>query len=109
MLRQRFLPLFSVTPDMVLARPMIVSEMGRVVLNLPAGHVLSQANLAQLRAHHAQYVCVQEEDTRGQMVRERNEMDQIQRMQTIFARAELGDPDTRAFFDAVLAYRASYS
>jgi len=105
--RHRFLPLSRVTPDMVLARPVMVTERGKVVLNLPVEHVLTRNNLAQLRAHHAQYVCVLEEDYRGRLARERFEMDQIERLQTIFCHADLGDPETRAFFEAVLAYRAA--
>jgi len=106
-IRHRFLPLFMVAPDMVLARPLMLMERGRNVLNLPAEHVLTQSNLSQLRAHHAQYVCVQEEDYRGQMARECFEMDQIKRLQAIFYHADLGDPETRAFFEAALAYRTA--
>jgi hypothetical protein len=96
-----------VAPDMILARPVILTDRGRVVLNFPAEHVLTRNNLAQLRAHHAQYVCVQEEDFRGQLTRKRFEMDQIERLQKIFHHADLGDPCVRAFFDAALVYRAA--
>ncbi|MDR0528630.1 MAG: hypothetical protein LBG69_03340 [Zoogloeaceae bacterium] len=105
--RPRFLPLFSVSSGMALASPIMLSEHGRVVLNLPVEHTLTQANLAQLRAHHAQYVCVAEEDTRGQLAREQFETEQIHRLQAIFSGADMSDPDVRSFFDAVLSYRAA--
>ncbi|MCL2076610.1 MAG: hypothetical protein FWH15_09305 [Betaproteobacteria bacterium] len=105
--RHRFLPLSMAAPDMVLARPVRLTDRGRVVLNFPAQHSLTRNNISQLRAHHAQYVCVQEEDFRGHLARERFEMDQIERLQKIFRHTNLGDPDTRAFFDAALAYRAA--
>ncbi|MDR0234168.1 MAG: hypothetical protein LBI31_05120 [Zoogloeaceae bacterium] len=106
-IRHRFLPLSVVEPDMVLARPLMLTDRGRVILSFPADHVLTQNNLEQLRARHAQYVCVQEEDNRGQMARERFETDQIDRLQIIFRHADMGDPETRAFFEAILAYRVS--
>jgi hypothetical protein len=103
--RRSYLPLFSVEPGMALAKPVVVTERGRAVLSLPAGHLLTDANIAQLRAHHAQYVCVDEEDTRSHIVREQQMVIQEARLAAIFHNANLDHPETRAFYEAVRAYR----
>jgi hypothetical protein len=102
--RRSYLPLFSVEPGMTLARPVVVTEQGRAALSLPTGHLLTEANIAQLRAHHAQYVCVDEEDRRSNIVREQQIAVQEARLAAIFRNAGLNHPGTRAFYEAVRAY-----
>lgn len=103
--RQSYLPLFAVEPGMVLAKPVVVTESGRAVLSLSAGNALTESGIAQLRAHHAQYLCVSEEDERSNMVREQQIAVQAARLETIFRHADLERPEMRAFYDAVRAYR----
>ncbi|MDR1351563.1 MAG: hypothetical protein LBJ59_12460 [Zoogloeaceae bacterium] len=104
-IRQVYLPLFSVRAGMTLARPAVISERQVTVLMLPAGHELTDSNLAQLRAHHAHYLCIAEEDTRGDILRAQNIAMQTAQLEKIFCNADLEHPETRAFYDAVRAYR----
>ena len=106
-LRRRYLPLTELQPDMVLAKPLVLSERGRVTLRLPAGHVLTEASLEQLEAHHAEYACIDTEDTRTEI--EQNEAWQQQeiRLAQIFQFADLTKPEIRSFYNALLAYRKS--
>ncbi|MDR2625637.1 MAG: hypothetical protein LBC37_04830 [Zoogloeaceae bacterium] len=103
--RPVYLPLFSVRAGMTLARPAIISERQVTALMLPAGHELTESNLAQLRAHHAHYLCIAEEDTRGEVLRAQHVATQIARLEKIFCNADLEHPETRAFHEAVRAYR----
>ncbi|MDR1887860.1 MAG: hypothetical protein LBQ81_00470 [Zoogloeaceae bacterium] len=103
--RQSYLPLFAVEPGMILAKPVVVTERGRAVLSLPEGCALTDAGIAQLRAHHAQYVCVSEDDPRSSIVREQQIAVQAARLEAIFHNADLEHPELRAFYDAVRAYR----
>ena len=104
-IRQVYLPLFSVRAGMTLARPAVVSERQVTALMLPAGHELTESNLAQLRAHHAHYLCIAEEDTRGDVLRAQNIAMQSARLDRIFCNADLEQPEMRAFYEAVRAYR----
>jgi hypothetical protein len=106
-IRQVYLPLFSVRAGMTLARPAVVTERQVTVLRLPAGHELTENNLAQLRAHHAHYLCIAEEDTRGEVLRAQNIAAQSARLERIFRNADPEHPETRAFQAAVRAYRLS--
>ncbi|GHT95533.1 hypothetical protein AGMMS49545_18660 [Betaproteobacteria bacterium] len=103
--RQSYLPLFAVEPGMALAKSVVVTENGRAVLSLSAGNALTESSIAQLRAHHAQYVCVSEEDPRSNVVREQQIEVQAARLEAIFQHADLERPEMRAFYDAVRAYR----
>lgn len=106
-LRQRYLPLFNLSAGMVLAKPLVLIERGRVTLRLPAGHVLTEASLEQLAAHHAEYACIREEDTRSEAERQADWAQQEARQARVFQFADLDSPDIRAFYQALLAYRKS--
>ncbi|MDR2365133.1 MAG: hypothetical protein LBD68_04660 [Zoogloeaceae bacterium] len=104
-IRQIYLPLFSVRAGMTLARSAVITERQVTVLMLPAGHELTENNLAQLRAHHADYLCIAEEDARSDVLRAQNIATQSARIDRIFCNADPEHPETRAFCDAVRAYR----
>ena len=104
-LRQRYLPLFELRAGMTLGRPVTLMERGVVVLNLPAGHVLSEVSLTQLRVRHAEFACVSEEDERDETLRRQERDLQEARLAAIFRQADLSHPETRALYEAVLAYR----
>lgn len=105
--RLRYLPLFELEAGMMLGRPVSLSERGHAVYKLPAGHVLSEANLSQLRAHHAEFACVVEQDEREESLRCQERAAQEARLAVIFRNADLSHPQTRAFYEAVLAYRSA--
>ncbi len=90
---------------MVLAKPLILSERGRVTLRLPAGHLLTETSLAQLEAHHAEYACIELEDLRTEEERLQDWQQQEARLQQIFRFADLGKPEIHAFYNALLTYR----
>lgn len=90
---------------MVLARPLQITEGRMLVSNMPAGHVLTETDLAQLRARHAQYACVLETDWRSDLVRSRQNALQASRLEQIFRHADMNDPTTRMFHAAILGYR----
>lgn len=106
-LRQKYLPIFDLSAGMVLAKPLVLTERGRVTLRLPAGHILTEASLEQLAAHRAEYACIQVEDTRSATERQAAEEEQEARQARIFQFADLNSPDIRAFYQALLAYRKS--
>ncbi|MDD3483447.1 hypothetical protein [Azovibrio restrictus] len=105
-LRQRYLPLFELQAGMSLGRPVTLMERGVVVLNLPVGHVLTEASLAQLRARHAEYACISDEDGLDESLRDQEQNHLEARLAAIFRQADLNHPETRALYEAVLAYRA---
>ena len=105
--RLRYLPLFELEPGMVLGRPLVLSERGQAVFRLAAGQVLSEANLSQLRARHAEYACICEEDPRDESLRCQQRAAQEARLAAIFRNADLNHPETRAFYEAVLTYRSA--
>lgn len=106
-LRYRYLPLFELQAGMVLGRPVALAERGVVVLNLPAGHVLTEANLEQLAARHAEYACIAAEDERSEEFCRQHRATQEARLAAIFSHADLDHPETRALYEAVLAYRSA--
>lgn len=106
-LRRRYLPLTELQPDMVLARPLVLSERGRVTLRLPAGHVLTETSLAQLEAHHAEYACIDAEDSRTVAEKEEAWQKEEERLAQIFRFADLNQPEIRTFYNALLVYRKS--
>ncbi len=92
---------------MALAKPLVLTERGRVTLRLPAGQILTEASLEQLAAHHAEYACIEEVDTRSEEERRAEWQQQEARLAQIFQFANLDSPDIRAFYQALLAYRKS--
>jgi hypothetical protein len=105
--RLRHLPLHELRPGMVLGHPIVLTERGIVVLNLPAGHVLNEASLAQLAARHAEYAAICEPETRSPEALAALRAREEARLALIFSNADLDHPDTRAFYEAVLAYRSA--
>lgn len=106
-LRHRYLPASGLKPGMVLAKPLVIIEYGRVLLRLPAGQTLTEAGIEQLLVHHAEYACVEVLEERSDAVRQAEEAAQEARLKQIFRFADLDSPDTCAFYNALLAYRKS--
>lgn len=105
--RDRYLPAFALTPGMVLAKPLVITERGIVVFSLPAGKMLTEALLRQLRAHHGEFACIETWDERPENQRQL-EFDQAQgRLAEIFRHADRDSPAAGALHDLILAYRRS--
>ena len=103
--RLRYLPLHEAEAGMVLGAPLVVAEHGVTTFSLPAGHALTAGNLQQLNVRHAEFVCVEEEDTRSDEEREKEWRQAEERLQRIFRAADLQQPALAGLYRAVLAYR----
>lgn len=103
--RIHYLPLGLAVPGMVLGAPLVLMEHGVVRFNLPVGHVLTDANLEQLRTRHAEIVCVQEPDTRTSEQREAEWAQEEARVKRVFQLADMKQNLVRSLFQSVLAYR----
>lgn len=106
-IRQRYLPAAALMPGMVLAKPLVVSEHGRVLLRMPAGSVLTEPGLEQMLAHHAEYACIEQVDERPESECQAKAAQEEARLRQIFRFANLEAPHTRDFFNALLNYRKS--
>ncbi|MDR3411644.1 MAG: hypothetical protein P4L87_12000 [Formivibrio sp.] len=106
-LRQKYVPLSVLEIGMTLAKPLVLTERGRVTLRLQAGHILTDASIEQLAAHHAEYACIEEEDTRSEEERLATWQQEETRLAGIFQFADLDSPDISALYQALLSYRKS--
>ena len=103
--RLRYIPLGRANVDMVLGMPLVLTELGVVRFNLPAGHRLNQANLDQLQTRHAEIVCVVEEDTRTQEEQEAAVASAEKELEKIFQLADTSHALIRNLRNAVMDYR----
>lgn len=105
--RQRFVPILEAQAGMLLSTPCNIVEHGYLSLSLPAGHTLTQENLSQLVAHHADYICITQDDTRSDEQVAVDAALSARRVMQIFDGADLTDPNMAALFDQVLGYRSA--
>lgn len=101
----RYLPLPDVSAGMVLGAPLVIAEKGVISFNLPAGHVLTDSNIQQMRVRQAEFVCIQEIDTRDDAGRADARALAEARLQRIFRAADLRQPAMAGLYRAVRAYR----
>lgn len=105
--RQHFIPIESVQVGMVLSESCNIIERGYLSMTLPAGHALTQENLDQLNTHHAEFVYVDQSDTRSDEQVAVDAALAARRVMYIFEGADLSQPHMAAFFDQVLSYRSA--
>ncbi len=105
-IRKHYLPFGEVAPGMILGEPLMLTERDVLRLRLPAGHELTEGNLRQLRALHAEFVCVAMPDLRSDEEIAAEAARAAARVMDIFAGADLSNPALAALFDRVLAYRS---
>lgn len=103
--RLRYLPLPEATEGMVLGAPLVLAEHGVISFSLPVGHVLTESNIYQMQLRHAEFVCVEEEDTRSDEERAMAWEWAETRVQHIFRAADPNQPATALLYAAVLAFR----
>lgn len=103
--RLRYLSLPEAVDGMVLGAPLVLAEHGVISFSLPAGHVLTESNIQQMKVRRAEFVCVQEEDGRSDEEREREWSQAEARLQHLFRAADLSQPAMARLYEAVLAYR----
>lgn len=103
--RLRYLPISDVAEGMVLGAPLAIAEHGVTNFALPAGHVLSASNIRQMSLRHGEFACVEEADLRTDEERQAHWAAVEDRVDRIFAGADLSQDTMVAFRAAVLAYR----
>lgn len=106
-MRKQYLTLSAVAVGMVLGDVLMVAERGNLRLRLPAGHALTEGNLRQLAALHAEYVPVLLPDARSDEMIAEEAARAAARVLEIFEGADLSNPTLAALFDRVLAYRSA--
>lgn len=104
--RKHYLPFGEVEPGMVLGEPIALTERHVLRFSLPAGHELTEGNLRQLAAHHAEFVCIALPDTRSDEEIAAESAQAAANVVRIFERANLANPAVAALFERVLAYRS---
>jgi hypothetical protein len=105
--RPRYLPLIEAETGMVLGTPVHIARQGQHRYSLPAGHRLTEDNLRQLAAHHAEFIYIAEPDSRSDEEVAVDAANAAHRVLNIFSGADLADPTLAALFDQVLAYRSA--
>lgn len=103
--RRHYLPFQEVASGMTLGETVTLSERQVIRFSLPAGHVLTEANLRQLAAHHAEFICIAVPDTRSDEEVSVDTAAAAARVMHIFEGADLSQPLLAALFNRVLAYR----
>jgi hypothetical protein len=103
--RIRYLAIEDVTPGMVLGAPLCSGEQGVTTLTLPAGHVLTDSNIAQIRQRNAEWACVVEEDARSDDERATDLQAAREQLDGLFETADRSQPAIAALYSAVLRYR----
>lgn len=104
--RIRYLPIEDVTPGMVLGAPLVVAEMGVTTFTLPAGHQLTESNMAQIAQRNAEWACIEEVDERSDDERAACLQATQEHLDSLFAQADRSQPAIVALCDAVLRYRS---
>ncbi|MCX7177208.1 MAG: hypothetical protein NTX56_00070 [Proteobacteria bacterium] len=105
--RIQYLPISEAAEGMVLAAPVKVINHGFLRFSLPSGHRLTDDNLHQLQAHHAEFVFIEAPDPRPAEQVAVDAAAAAHFVLQVFRNADLTDPYMAAFFDQVLAYRST--
>jgi len=105
--RHHFLPIEDAQVGMVLCESAQIVERGFLSMTLPAGHALTEENLRQLIAHHAEFIDVDLPDERSDEQVAVDTALAARRAMEIFSGADLTEPHMASFFDQVLAYRSA--
>lgn len=105
--RHLVIPMEQAQSGMVLGQPLEVVFRRMLGLTLPAGHTLTEENLNQLRAHHAEFICIDQADHRSDEQVAIDAAQAARRVLTLFEGADLSAPHMAAFFDQVLAFRSA--
>jgi len=105
--RRQYIPVTDIEPGMVLGETVQVVERGLLSMELPPGHLLTADNLNQLRAHHAEYICIEQPDERSDEQIAKDTEQAARRVQESFRDSNLDDPTLLSLFDQVTAYRTA--
>ena len=105
--RYQYLSTKLARPGIVLGAAADAVVGGAVSFSLPAGHVLTEDNIHQLRVHKVEFIFVGCEDTRTDGEVAEDAAKAAARVMRVFADADLSEPHMAALFDQVLSYRSA--
>ncbi len=105
--RYQYLSTQLARPGIVLGAPADAVVGGSVSFSLPAGHVLTEDNIRQLRTHKVEFIFVGCEDKRSDAEVAEDVATAAARVLRVFADADLNEPHMAALFDQVLSYRSA--
>lgn len=105
--RRSFIPIVQAQVGMVLGKPVGIVERGYLSLTLPVGHALTDENLHQLSACHAEFIGIELTDTRSDEQVAIDAAQAAHRVLQIFEGANLSDANMAVFFDQILTYRSA--
>ena len=105
--RPHYYPIIEAKEGMVLGAQVNVSNNGILRFSLPAGHILTEDNLHQLLAHHAEFIFVALPDHRTDEAVAVDAAQAAGRLLQIFAGADLTEPNMAGLFNQILAYRSA--
>ena len=105
--RHHYIPIHDAREGMVLSAMARVLEQGVLRFSLPGGHALTEENLHQLQAHHAEFIFVDQPDTRSDEQVAIDTAAVAHRVLGMFSGADLSDPNMAALFDQALGYLSS--
>jgi hypothetical protein len=105
--RRHYIPVADAQVGMTLAERTNIVERGFLNMTLPAGHALTQENLGQLLAHHAEFIYIEQMDPRSDEQVAIDAALAARRVMQIFEGVDLNEPHMATFFDQVLAYRSA--
>lgn len=106
-IRRRHIALHEAKVGMVLCSPISVVTHGVLRCSIPAGLVLTEDNLHQLKIHHVEFLFVSEIDPRTDVEIAEDTAQAVQRVTEIFSAADLNNPTMAALYEQVLAYRST--
>lgn len=106
-MRRSVIPIVQAQAGMVLSKPVGIVQRGYLSLTLPAGHALTDENLHQLSACHAEFIGIELADTRSDEQVAIDAAQAAHRVMQIFEGADLSDTNMAVFFDQILAYRSA--
>ena len=104
--RHRCIPASEIKEGMILSTRSTVIERGFLSLDFPAGHVLTEENVQQLKARCAEFIDVHEIDKRSDEEVSLNAAQSAHRVLHTFEGADLNDPTMSALFDQVIWFRS---
>lgn len=103
--RIRYLPIEDVTSGMVLGAPLAIAELGVTTFTLPAGHQLTDSNMAQIAQRNAEWACIEEEDPRSDEQRAVELQATRAYLDSTFGQIDGDQSAMAALCDAILRYR----
>lgn len=104
--RIRYLPIEDVAAGMVLGAPLVIAEQGVTTFTLPAGHELTDSNMAQIAQRNGEWACIEDDDPRSDDERAADLVATQAHLDNLFAQTDRSQPANAALYAALLRYRS---